>query len=117
MGMSYIFKCDQCDYNVESTGELSEGMRAVVSPYICNDCKIITDVMVGMYGSMYIKEWFENPKESPLPDFTIDMKDEFFTCGECKGENLTDWDSKIYECPKCDGKMFKDNNEPPLLWD
>ena len=50
--MSYTFKCNKCDYNVESTGEVSVGMQAVLSPYICNDCNIITDVMVGMSGDV-----------------------------------------------------------------
>ena len=117
MGMSYTFKCNKCDYNVESTGEVSVGMQAVLSPYICNDCNIITDVMVGMSGDVYLKEWFENPKESPLSDFEVDMKDEFFTCGECDGDNLTDWNPRWRKCPKCNGRMVKDKNEPSLLWD
>ena len=40
MGKRYTFQCNKCDYNVESAGDESMGMQAVVSPYICNDCNI-----------------------------------------------------------------------------
>tara|TARA_B100000579_G_scaffold223643_1_gene182991 strand:- start:713 stop:1066 length:354 start_codon:yes stop_codon:yes gene_type:complete len=117
MGMRYRFQCNKCDYNVESAGDESMGMQAVVSPYICNDCNIVTDAMVGMYGDTYLKDWFENPKGSPLSDIALSRKDEFFTCEECEGDNLTDWNPKWRKCPKCSGRMLIDKDKPAMLWD
>ena len=102
MGMRYTFQCNKCDYNVESAGDES---------------MVITDAMVGMYGDTYLKEWFENPKNSPLSEFALSRKDEFFTCEECEGDNLTDWNPKWRKCPKCTGRMLIDKDKPAMLWD
>ena len=117
MGTQYTFKCNKCNYCVESSGKLDYGMQYVVSPYICNDCNIITDVIVGMQGQSYPKESFDNPKKYGLPEFIVKMKNQFYTFEKCDGEHLTDWDSNLGACPKCDGKMLKDNKAAPLLWD
>ena len=117
MGTRYTFECNKCNYNVESSGETSSGMHYVVSPYICNDCKIITDVAVGMFGICYLKQAFDNPKENELPDFIIESKNEFYKCEKCEGDNISDWDSESGECPKCSGKMEIDEDSPTVLWD
>ena len=92
-------------------------MHYVVSPHICNDCRIITDVAVGMFGQSYLRASFDNPKENKLPDFIIESKNEFYRCEDCNGDNIIDWDSKLGECPKCDGKMILDKSIPALNWD
>ena len=48
MGTRYTFKCNKCGYDVESTGDLDYGFHAVLRPYICNDCNIVTDAIVGI---------------------------------------------------------------------
>ena len=117
MGTSYTFKCNKCNYSVESSGKLDYGMQFVVSPYVCNDCNIVTDVIVGMQGLYFPKEWFDNPKKHDIPEYMVEMRDQFYTCEKCNGENLIGWDSDSGKCPKCDGKMSKDDEAGTMLWD
>ena len=117
MGTSCTFKCNKCGYDVQSTGDFDFGMVAVVRPYICNDCNIVTDALVGEYGKEYPKESFENPEESGLSDYIVGMKDEFYTCEECDGKNLTLWNPKWRKCPKCSGRMKLDKDGLMADWD
>ena len=114
MGRRYTFKCNKCGYNVESTGNLSCGMEAALCPYICNDCNIITDTMVGMYGVLYpynlISGMPLNPKGDEVPEFLHfegEDKDDYYTCKECNGKNLTVWNPYWRKCPKCGHRMIK----------
>ena len=50
MGTAYLFKCTNCDYSTESSGKKDWGMCGTVRPYICNDCKELTDVLIGKFG-------------------------------------------------------------------
>ena len=121
MGMSCTFKCNKCGYDVVATGDFDYGMVAVVRPYICNDCNIVTDALVGIQGMEYPKEWIENPKGDEVPDFVIeDILDEeysFYTCEECNGDNLTLWNPKWRKCPKCSGRMKFDKDGMTVDWD
>ena len=117
MGTSYTFKCDKCSYSVESSGETSSGMHYVVSPHICNDCKIITDVAIGMFGRPYLRASFDNPKKYELPDFIMKRRNEFYKCEKCEGDNIIEWDAETGECPKCEGKMEIDVSIPSVNWD
>ena len=117
MGTSCTFKCNKCGYDVESTGDFDFGMVAVVRPYICNDCNIVTDALVGKYGMEYPKEWIHNPKGKDVPDFVSVMKDSFYTCEECDGKNLTLWNPKWRKCPKCSGRMKLDKDGTVIMWD
>lgn len=118
MGTLYTFKCNNCNYDVESTGDFDFGMHAVVRPYICNDCNIVTDVLVGKQGMEYPKELIENPKGDEVPEFMLfedEDKDDYYTCEECKGRNLTLWNPKWRKCPKCGRRMMK--GDRIALWD
>ena len=61
MGTTYVFKCTQCDHEIESSGKLDYGMETVVEPYKCDSCNDIVDVKVGIFGSKILKE--ELPKD------------------------------------------------------
>ena len=117
MGTRYTFECNKCNYKLESSGKPSSAMLYVVSPYLCIDCKIITDVAVGIYGDSYSKEFIDNLKRHLLPSFIKDHKDDFYKCEECNGENLESWDSEKGDCPKCDGNLSIDKDAPIMCWD
>ena len=106
MGSLYTYKCDSCDYKVESTGKLDYGYMAVVKPYICNSCKDVFDVMVGEVGQVI-----------PEENLNEEQRTEFYSCPECKGKNLTIWNAHYRKCPKCDGRMTLDKTAFPILWD
>ena len=110
----YTFKCNKCGYDVESTGDLSYGIESALRPYICNDCNIVTDTMVGMYGVLYpynlISGMPLNPKGDEVPEFVHfeeEDKDDYYTCKECNGKNLTVWNPYWRKCPKCGHRMIK----------
>lgn len=117
MGTKYVFKCSKCEYKLESSGKKSRGMFYVVSPYLCIDCKIISDVTVGILGESYLQEWFDTPNDNLLPNYILENKNEFYRCEECEGRNLKVWDSSIGDCPKCDGNLSIDKDSPITLWD
>ena len=121
MGIRLTFKCNKCGYDVDSTGDLSYGMEAVLRPYICNDCNIVTDALVGIQGREYPIEWIENPKGDEVPDFVrewvLEEEDSFYTCEECDGKNLTLWNPKWRKCPKCGGRMKLDKDGGVIMWD
>ena len=110
----YTFKCNKCDYDVESSGNLYHGFFGSVCPYICNDCNIVTDTMVGRYGVLYpynlISGMPLNPKGDEVPEFLHfegEDKDDYYTCKECNGKNLTVWNPYWRKCPKCSHRMIK----------
>ena len=113
----------KCDYDVMSSGGLDWGMRAVVRPYICNDCNIVTDVLVGLHGKEYPRELLEHPDSNEIPGFARledEEKQEFYTCTECKGKNIILWNPRWRRCPKCGGRMLRDESKGPegiLCWD
>lgn len=78
-------------------------MIAVVEPYICNNCKELTDVLVGEYGHKIKKS-----------DLTDDKKD-YYLCSNCYSENITIWNIKKRPCPKCGNNMRK--GQEAILWD
>ncbi len=120
MGAIYTFKCNNCSYDVESCGNLDYGLFGVWRPFICNDCNIITDTLVGQHGVEYQKEWIENPKSDDVPQFMYinineEEKDDYYTCEKCNGKNLTVWNPKWRKCPKCGHRMIKGSEI--ALWD
>lgn len=105
MGQTFTYKCSECNYQVQSSGKIDFGFHAVMRPYICNNCKIITDVLIGESGRI-----FRNDK-------LMSDQTDFYKCSECEGENIIVWDNKKKTCPKCGGKMMKDSKEPIMMWD
>ena len=93
MGTKYIFRCHKCGYEVKSFGKLDHGRMAVVEPYICNDCNELTDVLVGEFSHKFAN--------NDLPDDGND----YYSCSNCKSENITIWNIKKKPCPKCNHKM------------
>jgi DNA-directed RNA polymerase subunit RPC12/RpoP len=55
MGRLLKYKCSKCNYEVLTSGKKDYGMMAVTKSYICNDCKIITDVTIGEFGKVISK--------------------------------------------------------------
>lgn len=112
MGTSYTFKCNKCNYSVQTSGKLDYGMLAVTNTYICNSCKEIVDVLVGLRGEIFLKEKI---KKKEYQEEIYDFK--FYSCPLCGADTLTKWDARSKPCPKCDGKMRKDENGGMILWD
>lgn len=117
MGTSHTYKCDSCAYSVETSGEVSYGMHYVFIPYKCNDCKIITDAIVGVFGEVYFEEQFKDPVANMIPDFVLEEKDKFHCCEKCNGKNIARWDSALRNCPKCNGRLNIDPSMPSVNWD
>lgn len=106
MGEKFVFKCTNCDYEVLSSGERDYGMLAIVAPYICNDCLIVTDVLIGEFG-----------KDIP-PEFLDEkQKKEYYCCTNCSGKNINKWDIQEKPCSKCGSRMKKNSVIPEILWD
>ena len=113
MGTSYTFRCNKCNYSVQTSGKHDVGMLAVTDTFICNSCREIVDVLVGLRGETFLKEEI---KDKIKPD--TDIKDfEFYSCPECNSKDIVKWDSKRKPCAKCNGTMKKDNKGSIILWD
>lgn len=106
MGEKFTFKCTNCDYEVLSSEERDYGMLAVVAPYLCKDCTIVTDVLIGEFG-----------KDIPIELLIEEQKKEFYCCTDCGEKNITIWNIREKPCPKCGSRMKKDSNLPEILWD
>ena len=89
MGSFKTYKCDKCDYHVETCGDLDQGRMAVLRPYICKYCKIVTDVLVGEVGMEIHKEI--------LHMLNKDDKNNYYKCDQCNGENIYIWNTKSRE--------------------
>ena len=70
--------------------------------------------MVGMYGVLYpynlISGMPLNPKGDEVLEFAHfedEDKDDYYTCKECHGKNLTVWNPYWRKCPKCGHRMIK----------
>jgi hypothetical protein len=105
VGTSYLFRCNHCGYAVESSGQLDFGMLAVVEPYICSDCKELTDVLVGVRGEVF-----------PFDKLSAKQKRELYRCDKCKSRKIEKWDAQKQSCPKC-GKRMKKDDTPTMSWD
>ena len=75
--MSVLAKlnCNKCDYSYLTTGVSGLGMEYSSYPYICNDCNIVTDVTVGVFGRAFNKEDFSKSRIHELPNFVIAEKE------------------------------------------
>ena len=97
-----------------TSGGHDVGLLAVTDTYICNSCKEIVDVSVGLYGKTYLKEEISSVKRGD--EFMDDM--DFYLCPSCNSDSdLIKWNIKTKPCPKCTGKMKKDSDGEMLLWD
>lgn len=111
MGTSFTYKCNKCDYQVLTSGQLDFGMIAVVDTFICKSCKAIVDVTVGEYGKVFTK------KEVALKLIKSENDLDFYCCPDCGSEKkLVKWNNKIRPCPCCDGEMAEDSGDF-ILWD
>ena len=111
MGLLYQYKCKECNYNVQSPSDIDYGMMAVVEPHICLDCKIVTLASIGLYGDIY---------RPHIDKFSIFSKKEiktFYKCEEYNGGNIKPWSKYNRRCPKCPGRMKKDEDALIECWD
>ena len=106
MGSAYTFSCKKCGYTADSCGKLDWGFHAVLEPYVCSDCKELTDVLVGEYG-----------KKLPHLDISESFRKESYVCSECNSQNIVLWDLKKKPCPKCGSRMHKNKEGIITLWD
>lgn len=112
MGKLRTYKCNICGYRVMTSGGTDCGYFAVTDTYICQSCKQIVDVPVGLYGETYSKE------EIPDKKISSEITFQFYTCPECGFDtNLMKWDNRKRPCPKCKGKMVIDAHGESVLWD
>ena len=111
MGRLFTFKCDSCEYTVESVGKEDKGFISVLKPYICYDCKKVRDVLVGEMGEVVPEDMVDGVK------FVNHDQKNFYSCPNCFGKNLTEWKTNSYICPKCNGTMAIDRNAPTKMWD
>ena len=110
MGSLYTYKCDSCDYTVVSSGKLDYGFMGVLKPYICTDCNEVCDVLVGDMGGVIPEDLLN---DIPL----VNPKEDFYSCPECNGKNLTVWNPHHRKCPKCNGRMKLDKSAGIMMWD
>ncbi len=103
MGTLYTFKCNKCKYSVQTSGQLDYGMVAVTDSYICNTCKRIVDVLVGLGGEKFTKDEILVRKKRMMNL----MISNFHLCTECGSDDITEWDITSKPCPKCDGLYIK----------
>ena len=112
MGTWHVYRCNKCNYEVQTSGGHDCGFFAVTDTYICNSCKAVVDVAVGEYGITYSKEEALMQKERSL----IEM--DFYICPDCGSDKyLIEWDQKIKPCPKCGETMSIDANGGMAMWD
>ena len=112
MGTSYTFRCNKCNYSVQTSGKLDYGLLAVTNPYVCNSCKQIVNVLVGLRGEIFLEERI---KKKEYPEENYDFK--FYLCPVCGADTITEWDTRRKPCPKCDGRMRIDKNDGMIMWD
>ena len=112
MGTSYNYKCDKCNYSVQTSGGFDFGMLAVTDTYICTQCKEIVDVSVGVYGEKLSLE------ESQKKQIELQLQMDFYKCPKCGSyKHLILWDTKKKPCPKCKGRLKKDDFGVEVMWD
>jgi len=105
VGSRFKYKCSKFNYEVLTSSLKDYSVLAVVKPYICSDCKIITDISIGEFGKVIRKDKLTKDQNY------------FYKCPECKGTNINVWNTTKKPCPKCSGKMFKVSDDPEILWD
>jgi ribosomal protein L37AE/L43A len=109
MGQKLTYKCKKCGYSTMTSAGLDWGFLAVVETHICLNCKEVVDVLVGEQGKVFEKGKDKKAQFGSLKDF--------YTCPECRGTAIEKWDADIRPCPKCDGRLEKDESAGEMLWD
>lgn len=116
MGTKYSFVCSKCGYYAEVSGGKDGGFISVVRTMVCNKCKELVDVSVGIGGREFknltdFKNFMKN-LELSLTDNDIKF---FRKCPKCFNDKLKLWNSKKRPCPRCGNKMEK--GDAIIEWD
>ena len=101
MGISYLFKCPECDFEVICSRRIDRGFTIEVQPMYCSKCKVVKDIHIGNY--VYNK--FGDVEHQNLNK----------VCKKCDtGEFLQEWD--CHTCTNCGkvGILFRDIG---ICWD
>jgi DNA-directed RNA polymerase subunit RPC12/RpoP len=104
MGSLYKFDCENCGYTAHVSGGEDCGMMTVVKTMTCNDCNELIDILIGYCGEIW---------ETGNPEHNKNL----YICSKCNGQNLSIWSATKRPCPKCDHKLEKDKDSPPVMWD
>ncbi len=80
-------------------------MMSVVETYICQDCKELTDALIGERGKIFNRK-----------HLTVKQKKDFYCCGRCGSSNIKIWNPEERPCPKCGAKLSKPDM-PDIMWD
>ena len=97
MGKGFEFKCSSpgCGYEAMVSGGKDMGFCGEVETMVCLDCKELMDVLT-----------------AAAPDLKpVERK-----CDECGGKNLKVFQLGKTGCPKCGGKLDRDEDSM-VLWD
>ncbi len=97
MGRCFEFKCSNpsCGYEATVSGGKDMGFCGEVETMVCLDCKELMDVLT-----------------AAAPDLkAVERK-----CDECGGKNLKVFRFGKTVCPKCSGKLDRDEDSM-VLWD
>lgn len=103
MGQLFEFKCTDCGYTATVSGGLDYGRFAVVRTMICQSCREIVDVQVGVYGQVGAR--------SGDPKLDAEMN----RCPACQRQNVLPW-KESDSCPKCGGDMAA-GEDAVVCWD
>ncbi len=106
MGTLYEFKCPECGYSAEVSGDDDVGMGAVTTTIACKTCKKLLDVVISE------EPWLVTLGEPGLswdPDFQPKIQ-----CKKSARHNLQRW-TFPGACPKC-GTMME-RGEMTARWD
>lgn len=104
MGATFVFKCAACKYEAIVSGGKDSGFIINTQTKTCPACRQLVDVVTGIIRGVNIPEKLK-----------IKMIKAKGHCPECGGVKPLPWKEK--SCPKCDGKMKREINEPVCLWD
>lgn len=112
MGTKSTYKCNKCNYSVETSAGFDYGFLAAVDTYICKSCNSVVDVAVGIYGKKYTRA------KTRFLKIDNELKLDFYQCPVCNSDShLIKWNIIKRPCPKCDGKMEIDMDGMMVLWD
>ena len=116
MGALYCFDCLSCGYTATISGGKDCGMFSVVRTMLCNDCKELVNVFIGVHGKEY-KDLTSLEKNLRSKGIFKDYSNSFRKCPKCHKDNFLEyWNLKKRPCPNCGSNMHR-KKETKLLWD